>query len=142
LAWQNTKGKKLYKRLLQLQIVVVMKQWYPYLRLHTLWRRKVSLPTSFQICIIFFFLVNSNHWNFLPWWKIMCWNGACTFFNCSKKVLEKVKNLNYFGLIIDESTNIFVQEYLVVFATFLEANLPITAFVDWRWKKRFKNYIW
>ena len=50
-----------------------------------------------------------------------------------RKVLEKVKDSTFFGLMIDESTDISVQGHLVVFVTYLEASLPITCFLDLLW---------
>ena len=49
------------------------------------------------------------------------------------KVLEKVRDSTFFGLMIDESTYISIQGYLVVFVTFLEASLPITCFLGLLW---------
>ena len=50
-----------------------------------------------------------------------------------RKVLEKVRDSPFFGLMIDESTDISVQGHLVVFVTFLEASLPITCFLGLLW---------
>ena len=46
-----------------------------------------------------------------------------------RKVLEKVRDSTFFGLMIHESTDISVQRHLVVFVTFLEASLSITCFL-------------
>ena len=45
-----------------------------------------------------------------------------------RKVLEKVRDSTFFGLMIDKSTDISIQGDLVVFVTFLKANLSITFF--------------
>ena len=47
-----------------------------------------------------------------------------------RKVLEKVRDSTFFGVMIDESIDISVQRHLVVFVTFLEASLSITYFLD------------
>ena len=64
---------------------------------------------------------------------------ACgeTIFGISNVIqrifLEKVKDSLFFGLMIDESTDILVQGHLVVFVIFLEANLSITCFLGLLW---------
>ena len=59
-----------------------------------------------------------------------------------RKFLAKVRGSTFFGLMIDESTDISVQGHLVVFVTFLEASLSITCFLGLLWivdgKKDFK----
>ena len=50
-----------------------------------------------------------------------------------RKVLEKMRDSTFFGLMIDESTDISVQGHLVVFVTFLEASLSITCFLGLLW---------
>jgi hypothetical protein len=45
------------------------------------------------------------------------------------KVLDRVKNANFFGIKIDESTDIAVISHLVVFATFVEDGLPVSTFL-------------
>ena len=50
-----------------------------------------------------------------------------------KKNLEKERNSTFFGLMIDESTNISIQGHLIVFVTFLKASLSITCFLDLLW---------
>jgi hypothetical protein len=50
-----------------------------------------------------------------------------------KQVLDRVRDSTFFGLMIDESTNISVKGHLVVFATFLEGVLPLTCFLGLLW---------
>ena len=50
-----------------------------------------------------------------------------------RKVLEKVRDSLFFGLMIDESRDISVQGHLVVFVTFLEASLSIICFLGLLW---------
>jgi len=39
-----------------------------------------------------------------------------------------VKNARFFGIMIDESTDIAVTSHLVVFASFVEEGLPVSVF--------------
>jgi hypothetical protein len=50
-----------------------------------------------------------------------------------KQVLDRVRDSTFFGLMIDESTDISVKGHLVVFATFLEGGLPLTCFLGLLW---------
>ena len=50
-----------------------------------------------------------------------------------RNFLERMKDSTLFGFMIDESTYILVQGHLVVFVTFLEANLPIICFLHLLW---------
>ena len=47
-----------------------------------------------------------------------------------KKVLFKVKDLKYYGIMIDESIDISVMDHLVVFASFIKSGLPSCMFLD------------
>jgi len=46
-----------------------------------------------------------------------------------RQILDRVRDSKFFGLMIDESTNISIKGPLVVFATFLEGGLPMTCFL-------------
>jgi Domain of unknown function (DUF4371)/hAT family C-terminal dimerisation region len=46
-----------------------------------------------------------------------------------RQILDRVRDSKFFGLMIDESTDISVKGHLVVFATFLEGGLPLTCFL-------------
>jgi len=46
-------------------------------------------------------------------------------FVIQRKGLDRDKDFKFFGLIINESINIFIKGHLKVFATFLEASLSI-----------------
>ena len=50
-----------------------------------------------------------------------------------RNFLERMRDSKLFGLMIDESTDILVKGHLVVFVTFLVANLPITCFLGLLW---------
>jgi hypothetical protein len=45
-----------------------------------------------------------------------------------KKVLDRVRDSRFFGIMIDESTDISVTGHLVVFASFVEEGLPLCIF--------------
>lgn len=45
------------------------------------------------------------------------------------KVLDRVKNARFFGIMIDESTDIAVTSHLVVFASFFEEGIPVSVFL-------------
>ena len=51
------------------------------------------------------------------------------FIRCSKKVLDRVRDSRFFGIMIDESTDISVTGHLVVFASFVEEGLPLCVFL-------------
>jgi hypothetical protein len=53
----------------------------------------------------------------------------CASSVIQKKVLERVKDSKYYGIMINESTNISVIGHLVVFASFIESGLPSCAFL-------------
>ena len=46
----------------------------------------------------------------------------------TSNILDRVRDSHFFGLTIDESTDILVTRHLVVFFTFIEGFLPITCF--------------
>jgi hypothetical protein len=46
-----------------------------------------------------------------------------------KKVLDRVRDSRFFGIMIDESTDISVTDHLVVFVTFVEEGLPLCVFL-------------
>jgi hypothetical protein len=50
-----------------------------------------------------------------------------------RQILDRVRDSKFFGLMIDESTDISVKGHLVVFATFLEGGLPLTCFLGLLW---------
>ena len=45
-----------------------------------------------------------------------------------KKNLDRIRKSKFFGLMIDESTNISSISHVVVFGTFVEEDLPISVF--------------
>ena len=45
-----------------------------------------------------------------------------------KKTLDRVRDSRFFGIMIDESTDLFVTCHLVVFASFIEEGLPLCIF--------------
>jgi len=53
----------------------------------------------------------------------------CISVVLQKKILCRVRNSPFFGIMVDESTNISVTNRLVVFATIVEEGLPITLFL-------------
>ena len=46
-----------------------------------------------------------------------------------RKMLDRIRNSNFYGIMIDESTDISVTGHLVVFATFLEDGIPVSVFL-------------
>jgi hypothetical protein len=50
-----------------------------------------------------------------------------------RQVLDRIRDSKFFGLMIDESTDISVKGHLMVFATFLEGGLPLTCFLGLLW---------
>jgi hypothetical protein len=46
---------------------------------------------------------------------------------------DRIRDSKFFGLMIDESTDISIKGHLVVFATFLEGGLPLTCFLGLLW---------
>lgn len=54
----------------------------------------------------------------------------------TRNILDRVRDSPFFGLMIDESTDISVTGHLVVFATFLEGSLPFTCFLGLVWIER------
>ena len=46
-----------------------------------------------------------------------------------KKILDRVRNSKFFGIMIDESTDVSVTGHIVVFACFVEEGLPVSVFL-------------
>ena len=46
-----------------------------------------------------------------------------------KKILDRVRNLKFYGIMIDESTNVSVTGHIVVFACFVEEGLHVAVFL-------------
>ena len=46
-----------------------------------------------------------------------------------KKILDRVRNSRFYGIMIDESTDVSVTGYIVVFACFVEEGLPVAIFL-------------
>ena len=46
-----------------------------------------------------------------------------------KSILCRIRDSFFFGLMIDESTDVSVTDHVVIFATFAEEIIPITAFL-------------
>lgn len=44
------------------------------------------------------------------------------------KVLDRIRNGRYFGIMIDESTDIVITSHLVMLATFVEDGLQVSFF--------------
>ena len=53
----------------------------------------------------------------------------CISVVIQNKIICRVQNFPFFGIMIDESTNISVTGHLVVFATIVEEGLPVTLFL-------------
>ena len=51
------------------------------------------------------------------------------FIRGSKKILDRVRDSRFFGIMIDESTDISVTGHLVVFASFVEEELRLCVFL-------------
>jgi hypothetical protein len=47
-----------------------------------------------------------------------------------KKILDKIIDLNFFGLMFNESTNVIITEHLVILATFVEDRFFVSVFLD------------
>jgi len=54
---------------------------------------------------------------------------VCISSVIQRKVLDRVRDSQFFGIMVDESTDISVLGHLVVFATFLEDGVPICVFL-------------
>ena len=54
---------------------------------------------------------------------------VCISSVIQRKVLDRVRDSQFFGTMVDESTDIFVLGHLVVFATFLEDGVPTCVFL-------------
>ena len=52
----------------------------------------------------------------------------CISIVIHKKKLDRIRDSKFFGLMIDESTNICSTGHVVVFGTFVEEDLPIRVF--------------
>ena len=46
-----------------------------------------------------------------------------------KKILDRVRNSKFYGIMIDESTNVSVTSHIVVFACFVEEGLHVVVFL-------------
>ena len=46
-----------------------------------------------------------------------------------KKILNRVRDSRFFGIMIDESTDISITGHLVVFASFVDEGLPLCVFL-------------
>lgn len=53
----------------------------------------------------------------------------CISVVIQKKILNRIRNSPFFGVMVDESTDISVTGHLVVFATIIEEGLPVTLFL-------------
>jgi hypothetical protein len=51
------------------------------------------------------------------------------FILVQKKILDRVRDSRFFGIMIDESTDISVTGHLVVFSSFVEKGLPLCVFL-------------
>ena len=63
----------------------------------------------------------------------MCIYDACNFYYTSKTILRHIRDSRFFGIMIDESTDISVLGHLVMFATFLECDVITTSFFGLLW---------
>ena len=54
---------------------------------------------------------------------------ACMSNVIKKKIICRVRNSPFYGIMIDESTDISVTGHLVVFATIIEEGVPLTVFL-------------
>jgi hypothetical protein len=50
-----------------------------------------------------------------------------------RQILDKIRDSRFFGIMIDESTDISVLGHLVIFATFLEGGVVTTSFLGLLW---------
>jgi len=55
---------------------------------------------------------------------------VCICIVIQRKMFYRVRDSQFFGVMVDESTDIFVFKHLVVFATLLEDGVPICAFLS------------
>jgi len=46
-----------------------------------------------------------------------------------KKILDRVRNLKFYGIMIDESTDVSVTKHIVVFACFVEDGQHVAVFL-------------
>ena len=46
-----------------------------------------------------------------------------------KKILDRIRNSKFYGIMIDESTDVSVTGHIVVFACFVEEGLPVAVFL-------------
>ena len=54
---------------------------------------------------------------------------VCISSVIQRKVLDRIRDSQFLGIMVDESTNISVLGHLVVFAIFLEDGIPICVFL-------------
>ena len=54
---------------------------------------------------------------------------VCICSVIQRKVFDRVRDSQFFGIMVDESTDIYIFGHLVVFATFLEDGVPICVFL-------------
>lgn len=53
---------------------------------------------------------------------------VCTSSVIQRKILDRVRDSQFFSIMIDESTDVHVLEHLVVFVIFLEDGVPTCVF--------------
>ena len=58
-----------------------------------------------------------------------------------KKIICRVRNSHFYGILIDESTDISVTGHLVVFATIIEEGVPMIVFLGLLEIKGGKKYV-
>ena len=61
--------------------------------------------------------------------KTLCVDLIACMSNVIKKIICRVRNSTFYSIMIDESTDISVTDYLVVFATIIEEGVPMTVFL-------------
>ena len=54
---------------------------------------------------------------------------VCIFSVIQRKILDRVRDSQFFGIMVDESTNIYILGHLVVFAIFIEDGVPTCVFL-------------
>ena len=54
---------------------------------------------------------------------------VCTSSVIQRKIFDRVRDSQFFGIMVDESTDVSVLEHLVVFVIFLEDDVPTCAFL-------------
>jgi len=55
---------------------------------------------------------------------------VCISSVIQRQVFDRIRDLQFFGIMVDESTDIFVLEHFVGFATFFEDGVLICTFLD------------